>query len=211
VQDMAASLKKFMQQIAGKKAPGPSISFTIFHVFYALELMAQKSLGRNKLAEQLNVGDGAVRTIISRLREADLIETSKEGCNLTKKGQEVWRQFEEIFPKRVEISRSELAESEFNFAFLVKSNGVKVGSGIDQRDAAIIAGARKALVIIFKNGHLYIESVSDAIEQQYPKAANVILEKLAPQDNDVIIIAGADSALKAKRGAFAAGWSLIHA
>ena len=46
-QDMAASLKKFMQQIAGKKAPGPSTSFTIFHVFYALELMSQKPLGRN--------------------------------------------------------------------------------------------------------------------------------------------------------------------
>jgi predicted transcriptional regulator len=209
--DMAASLKKFMQQIAGKKAPGPSTSFTIFHVFYALELMAQKPLGRNKLAEKLNVGDGAVRTIISRLREADLIETSKEGCNLTKKGLEVWRQFEVIFPKRVEIPRSDLAESEFNFAFLMKNSGEKVGSGIDQRDAAIIAGARKALVIVSKNGHLCIESVSDAIEQQYPKAANVVLKELTPQDNDVIIIAGADSMLKAKRGAFAAGWSLIRA
>lgn len=209
VQKMAASLKKYMQQIAGKKAPGPSTTFTIFHVFYALELMAQKPLGRNKLAEKLNVGDGAVRTIISRLRDAGLIETSKEGCNLTKKGSEIWRQFEEIFPKRVEIPRSELTESEFNFAFLVKKSGQKVKSGIDQRDAAIIAGARKALVIVFRNGHLCIESVSDCIETKYPKAASLILKELMPQDNDVIIIAGADSPLKAKRGAFAASWSLI--
>jgi predicted transcriptional regulator len=207
---MAASLKKFMQQIAGKKAPGPSTTFTIFHVFYALELLSLKPLGRNKLAEKLNVGDGAVRTIISRLKEAGLIETSKEGCNLTKRGLEVWRQFEEIFPKRMEIPRSELSESDFNFAFLVKNCGQKVESGIDQRDAAIIAGARKALVIVSKNGHLCIESVSKAIEKQYPKATNLILEKLMPQENDVIIIAGADSALKAKRGAFAASWSLIR-
>ena len=209
VQNMAASLKKFMQQIAGKKAPGPSTTFTIFHVFYALELMAQKPLGRNKLAEKLNVGDGAVRTIISRLKEAGLIETSKEGCNLTKKGLEVWRQFEEIFPKRLDIPRSELAESEFNFAFLVKKSGEKVKSGIDQRDAAIIAGARKALVIVFRNGHLCIESVSDCIEKSYPNAASLFLKELAPAENDVIIVAGADSALKAKRGAFAASWSLI--
>ncbi len=209
VQNMAESLKKFMQQIAGKKAPGPSTTFTIFHVFYALELIAQNPLGRNKLAEKLNVGDGAVRTIISRLREAGLIETSKEGCNLTKKGLEIWRQFEEIFPKRVKIVKSELAESEFNFAFLVKNSGQKVESGIDQRDAAIIAGARKALVIVLKNGHLCIESVSDCMEKQYPIVARLILEELMPQDNDVIIIAGADSMLKAKRGAFAASWSLI--
>jgi predicted transcriptional regulator len=208
---MAASLKKFIQEIAGKKAPGPSTTFTIFHIFYALELMAQKPLGRNKLAEKLNVGDGAVRTIISRLRDACLIETSKEGCNLTKKGLEIWRQFEEIFPKRVDIPKNELSESEFNFAFLVKNSGQKVKSGIDQRDAAIIAGARKALVIVCKNGHLRIESISNCIEKEYPKAANQILKELMPKDNDVIIIAGADSALKAKRGAFAASWSLIGA
>jgi len=173
---MASSLKKFMQEIAGKKAPGPSTTFTIFHVFYALELLSERSLGRNKLAEKLNVGDGAVRTIISRLREAALIETSKEGCTLTQKGLDIWRQFQEIFPKRVEIPRSELAQSEFNFAFLVKKSAQKVESGIDQRDAAIIAGARKALVIVLKNGHLCIESVSDCIEKQYPKAANLLLK-----------------------------------
>ena len=206
---MVESLKKFIQQIAGKKAPGPSTTFTIFHVFYALELLAQTPLGRNKLAEKLQVGDGAVRTIISRLRDAGLIETSKDGCNLTGKGSEVWEQFEEIFPRRVELPRSELSASEFNFAFLVKNCTLKVGSGIDQRDAAIIAGARKALVIIFKNGHLRIESVSDCIEKQYPVAAELILKDLKPRDNDVIIVAGADSALKAKRGAFAASWSLI--
>ncbi len=211
VQNMAQSLKKFIQQIAGKKAPGPSTTFTIFHVFYALELLAQKPIGRNKLAEKLQVGDGAVRTIISRLKYVGLIETSKEGCNLTKKGQMIWLQLEDIFPKRVELSRSELTESAFNFAFLVKNCNLKVGSGIDQRDAAIIAGARKALVIVFKNGHLCIESVCDCIEKQYPKAAVQILKELVPTDNDVIIIAGADSTLKAKRGAFAASWSLIAA
>jgi predicted transcriptional regulator len=206
---MAVSLKKFIQEIAGKKAPGPSTSFTVFHVFYALELMSQKPLGRNKLAKKLDVGDGAVRTIISRLRNAGLIETSKEGCSLTKKGADVWGQIEKVFPKRLEIPKSELNGSEFNFAFLVKNSGQKVGSGIDQRDAAIIAGARKALVIVFRKGHLRIESVSDCIEKDYPKAASQILNELTPEENDAIIIAGSDTALRAKRGAFAASWSLI--
>src|SRR5208283_1858365 len=129
-------------------------------------------------------------------------ETSKEGCSLTKKGLEIWGQFEQAFPKRVEIPKTELNESEFNFAFLVKNSGQKVRSGIDQRDAAIIAGALKALVIVFKDGHLRIESVSNSVEKDYPKAASQILKELTPEDNDSIIIAGADSALRAKRGAF---------
>jgi predicted transcriptional regulator len=206
---MVVSLKKFLTQIAGKKAPGPSTTFTIFHVFYSLELLSHTPLGRNKLAEKLNVGDGAVRTIISRLKDAGLIEISKEGCRLTEKGLETWRQIEEVFPKRIVIPRFELAPSEFNFAFLVKKSGQKVKSGIDQRDAAIIAGARKALVIVFKDGHLRIESVSDCLEKQYPKAASMIFKELMPEDDDVIIVAGAETALKAKRGAFAASWSLV--
>lgn len=206
---MAASLKKFLTQIAGKKAPGPSTTFTIFHIFYSLELLSLTPLGRNKLAEKLNVGDGAVRTIIMRLRAAGLIEISKEGCRLTEKGLETWRQIEELFPKRIVIPRFELAPSEFNFAFLVKKSGQKVKSGIDQRDAAIIAGARKALVIVFKDKHLRIESVSECLEKQYPKAASMIFKELMPEDDDVIIVAGAETALKAKRGAFAASWSLV--
>ena len=208
---MATSLKKFMSGIAGKMAPGPSTTFSLFHVFYALELMSMKPLGRNKLAKELNVGDGAVRTIISRLKNAGLIETSKECCILTKKGSEIWQQFEQLFPKRIEITKIELNQSQFNFAFLVRNTGQKVGSGIDQRDAAIIAGARKALVMVFKNGHLSIESVSECVEEDYPKATNQILKELTPQNNDVIIIAGADSAPEAKCGTFAASWSLINA
>ena len=147
---MASTLKQFIQETTKQKAPGPSTTYTPFHMFCALELIAQEPLGRNKLAEKLSVGDGAVRTIINRLKEAELILTSKEGCMLTSKGQETWRQFEEFFPKRAEIPKNELTISEYNYAFLVKNCGNKVQSGIDQRDAAIIAGAKRAIVIVSK-------------------------------------------------------------
>jgi len=208
---MVANLKKFMQDIASKKAPGPSTSFTIFHIFYSLELLSIKPLGRNKLADQLQVGDGAVRTIISRLRGSELIDTSKTGCTLTEKGKTLWKQFEKVFPKQIELPKSELSTSEYNHAFLVSNSAQKVGSGIDQRDAAIIAGARQALVIIYKDGHLNIQAVSSNIEKLYPKAAAHILESMKPAENDVTIVAGAESPLKAKRGAFAAAWSLVSA
>ncbi|MDR1992239.1 MAG: hypothetical protein LBQ98_01885 [Nitrososphaerota archaeon] len=206
---MATTLKQFMQQIAEKKAPGPSTSFTVFHLYYTIELLAKHPQGRNKLAEKLHVGDGAVRTIISRLRNTNLIETSKNGANLTPKGKEIWQQFEDLFPKQTDLPQSELTPAEFNHTYLVKNKGEKVSSGIDQRDAAIIAGARQALVIVYRDNHLLIKSVSNNIETQFPNAAKQLLEQLTPQDNDVIIVAGAESSLKAKRGAFAAAWSLI--
>jgi predicted transcriptional regulator len=181
----------------------------MFHIFYALELMAEKPIGRTKLAEKLNVGEGAIRTIVSRLKDAGLIVTSKEGCNLTDKGLSVWKKFAEVFPKRIKIEKTLLTTSEYNYAFLVKNRGHKVKSGIDQRDAAIMGGARRAVVIVSRKGHLVIESVSNSIEKDFPEAAKKILKDLKPEDNDVIIIAGADDPIKAKRGAFAASWVLL--
>jgi predicted transcriptional regulator len=206
---MTSQFKRFIESLASPKGPGPSTTFSMFHIFYALELLAKKPIGRNKLADKLNVGEGAIRTIISRLKDSGLIATSKKGCTLTNKGLSTWKNFEDFFPKRVEIKKTALTSSDYNYAFLVKNMGHKVKSGIDQRDAAIMGGARRALVIVFKNGRLIIESVSNSIEKEFPEAATEILKNLQPEDNDVIIIAGADNPLKAKRGAFAASWVLI--
>jgi predicted transcriptional regulator len=206
---MPFHFKKFIESLARPKGPGPSTTFSIFHIFYALEFMAEKPIGRSKLAKKLSVGEGAIRTIVSRLKAAGLIVTSKEGCKFTDKGLSVWKRFEEVLPQRVEVERTPLTTSEYNYAFLVKNRGHKVKSGIDQRDAAIMGGARRAVVIVSKHGHLVIESVSNSIEKDFPEASNKILKALKPGDNDVIIIAGADNPLKAKRGAFAASWVLI--
>lgn len=206
---MTSPFKRLIESLASPKGPGPSTTFSMFHIFYALELLAKKPIGRNKLAKKMNVGEGAVRTIINRLRNSGLIVTSKEGCILTDKGASVWKNFESVFPKRIEVRKTALTTSDYSYSFLVKNKGDKVKSGIDQRDAAIMGGARRAVVIVFKNGHMIIDSISDSVEKDFPEAANIILRDLNPDDNDVIVIAGAESPLKAKRGAFAASWVLI--
>jgi len=206
---MASMFKQFIEGVAGEKAPGPSTTFSAAHIFYALELVAEKPIGRNKLAEKLSVGDGAIRTIINHLKDAELIETSKAGCTLTAKGVGIWKKFKEFFPKRGEIEKTELTNAEHNYGFLVKDSGHKIKSGIEQRDTAIVAGAKRAVVIVSKGGHLSIESVSTDIAKEFPKATNQILKVIQPEDNDVIVIAGADILQKAKHAAFAASWALI--
>ncbi len=117
--------KKFIIDLASEKAPGPSTTFSMFHIFFALEVMSKKPIGRNKLAKELGVGEGAIRTIINRLRENDLITTAKDGCSLTPRGYEVWHQFEQFFPQRAEIEKNELTHSDYNYAFLIKNSGQK--------------------------------------------------------------------------------------
>jgi len=166
-------------------------------------------MGRNLLAEKINVGEGAIRTIISRLKGAGLIVTSKTGCSLTPKGVALWKEFEEVFPKRFEIRKNELATSPFNYGFLVKDVGHKIKSGIEQRDEAVFAGARKAIAIVNEKGCLTIKTVSTDVKRDFPKAIAEILKQVTPMNNDVILIAGADDLFKAKHGAFAASWMML--
>lgn len=207
---MTSNVKEIIKGIVNQKAQGPSTSFSMFHVFYLLELISKTTMGRNKLAKKLEVGEGVVRTIINHLKDEELINTSKKGCNLTEKGLKLWRKLEQLFPKRVEVKRTILNNSRFNYAFLVRNTGHKIKSGIVQRDAAIMGGAKRSIAIVSKDKKLAIESVSNDIERDFPIATKKLLVNFSPDNNDVIIVAGADSAIRAKRGAFAASWVLIE-
>jgi predicted transcriptional regulator len=201
--------KEFIEGITSARAPGPSMTFGASHVFFAFELMATKTIGRNNLAKQLGVGEGTVRTIIGRLKSDGLITTSRQGCSLTEKGSAVWSKFEQLFPRRAEIGESEFTNAKHNYAFIVKNSGQNVRSGIEQRDAAVVAGAAGAVIIVAKQGHLTIESVSNRVEKRFPQATDQIQKALHPEDNDVVVLVGATSPLRAKHGAFAASWTLV--
>ena len=86
----------------------------------------------------------------------------------------------------------------------------KIKSGVEQRDASVMVGAKGATTIMFKEGRLKIPSVSDDVAADFPKAANQIVRFLAPKENDVIIIGSADSLGKAEYGTLAAAWTFLN-
>ncbi len=207
---MPSSFKQILQEVTSEKAPGPSPAFSVFHVLRAIELLAEKTIGRSRLAEELKVGEGTMRTIISRLKDAGLIRTSKLGCILTGEGLKLWGEYKKVFRKKIKIGENELTLADYNFAILVKNYGNKVESGIKQRDAAVMVGANGATTIILKEGHLIIPSVSDDVAQDFPKAADQIVRLFQPEENDVIVIVSGYSSEKAEYGALAAAWTLVN-
>ncbi|MEM3725608.1 MAG: DUF4443 domain-containing protein [Candidatus Bathyarchaeia archaeon] len=202
-------LKKYLEKVVSEKAPGPPPTFSVLHILRALELIAEKPTGRGKLAENLNVGEGAIRTIISRLKDAGLITTSKTGCTLTDKGLKLFKEYQSFFKKKIEIGKNELTIAKHSFAVLIKNCGHKIKSGVEQRDAAIMAGAKGATTLLFKKGCLIIPAVSDDVAKDFPEAASQIMASMNPEEDDVIILSSADSLEKAEYGALAAAWKLL--
>jgi predicted transcriptional regulator len=202
------TFKQTLDMLVNEKALGPSPSFSVFHLLRALELVGEESIGRSKLADQLDVGEGVARTLIGRLKDAGLILISKTGCSLTDKGVRLWKQYGATM-RKVEIQKNELAPGEHNFAVLVRNRGHKVKSGMEQRDAAVMAGAIGATTVLFKKNRLIFPSTYSAVVKDFPKASTQILGLLKLKDNDAVVIASSDSPRKAEYGALAAAWTLL--
>lgn len=204
-------MKKFLEGLLREKAPGPHISLSVFHLIKALELISKEGpIGRGKLSKELGTGEGATRTLIDRLKDAKLIIVSKPGCSVTKKGEKIWNENQSVFPQKVKLDKNELTLFACNIAVLVKGRGNAVKSGMEQRDAAIMVGAKGATTLVFKNKKLFLPAMSENVAQDFPVAFNQIVERLKLDENDVVVIGSAETFETAEYGALAAAWTLIE-
>ncbi|MBS7607071.1 MAG: DUF4443 domain-containing protein [Candidatus Bathyarchaeia archaeon] len=204
------SIKDFLNDLVAKKAPGPNPSFNVFDVVRLIRLLAKYGpMGRGRISRELSLGEGAVRTILKRLVEADLVTMSRGGCSLTHKGVIFWSKIEETLHDMVEIGRNELTLAPYNVAVLVRERAHKVMNGLEQRDAAVMSGAKGATTIVFKGNKMIVPGVSADLEKDYPLAFREITRLMKPREGDVIIVSSADSLKNAEYGALAAAWSII--
>lgn len=185
-------------------AGGPTPLFSLPHVVKAIIMIGDsKGIGRKKIAEIMEIGEGTARTMIQRLQEIGLIEVDRRGCHLTEKGNAIYSKLKEAISGPLPIDIKGVWGFEFNVGLMVKGAGDVVKLGIEQRDAAIKHDARGAMTIVQRGGRLIMPGVSD-LSVEYPEFAKVIEKTFRPGDGDVIIIVGADEEKKAELGAIAA-------
>lgn len=155
------------------------------------------------------MGEGAARTLIERLKAQGLIAVDRAGCALTKKGEEAWHALHAVFPRKTAIGRSKLTLGSFNVAILVKEGAGKVRSGMEQRDAALIAGAKGATTLQYSSGRLMVPPDQRDAAEETPEICRALIDMLKPVDNDAVVIGSADTFERAEHGALAAALSLI--
>jgi predicted transcriptional regulator len=204
------SIKFVLEKLVPEKMVGPSPAFTVFDAIKMLETIAESgSIGRGSLSEKLGLGEGTTRTLISRLKKAQLMTTSRKGCVLTEKGTKVWTQIKALIPIMVKIEDNELTFAANNVATIVKNRAEKVKKGLEQRDAAVRDGASGATTLVYKGGKLILPTMSDDVSKDYPKAFRQIMQLMNPKENDVVIISCGTTLKAAEYGALAASWTLL--
>jgi predicted transcriptional regulator len=193
-----------LQTLTEKSSPGRAPEFTSAHLLMSLKIIKDSTIGRKQLAEKLGLGEGTIRNLIRRLMDEDLVSSNRQGMSLTQKG---FGFLNDINKKIVgaPFKGTEITVARYNYFVLVRGERNRIRYGVEQRDSALIAGARGATTLIFKNGELIMPGMEGALEESEIKQ----IMSLSPQNEDVIIIGTANTPLYAETGAYSAALNLL--
>jgi hypothetical protein len=184
---------RLLSKVANRYAPSRLLSFDLVHVFKTMQLLEDRErISRSLLVKELDLGEGSIKTLVKHLKMSGLIENSKGGMWFTNKGKTVYAKLHDVIPNETDIAKCSVALGKFNHAVLVKNLAYGIRSGIEQRDEAIKSGAMGATTLIFRNGSLLMPSTREDLLSKDPKLHYLIMKKLQPEDNDVIIIGSSD-------------------
>lgn len=196
--------------LAKQKGIGPLPSFSEIHVLKTLLLLTEGSpIGRAKLSDRLRIGEGATRTLVESLRDAKLITVSKPGCTLTSKGLNLTRSLRKKLVKVASVPRTSISSQNHNYGVLVRQGADQVRNGLEQRDAAIRAGAAIGVTLVKKGGKLYIPPKNEFTDPKFEESVQIFETIFHPLENDVIIVCGAGDDARAEEGALAAASTLL--
>ena len=180
---------KALAKIASRYAPSRILSFDSVHVLILLQLIEKKGhVSRNLLCKELSLGEGSVKTLVKHLKVQGIIESTKAGTTSTSKGKKISEQLLSAIPEEMSLSKCSIALGKFNYAVLLKQYGFALRSGIEQRDAAIRTGAIGATSLLFKDNRFVMPGTSGDPLIKEPNTARLLLDKLKPEEGDVIVI-----------------------
>ena len=183
-----------LEKVASRYAPSRVLSFDVVHVLAALQLIEKRGrTSRDALCNGLALGEGTVKTLVKHLKMNGLVQTSNGGTKMTTKGKGICEGLLSAMPSELRLPKCSVALGKFNYSVLVREFGFAVRSGIEQRDAAIKVGATGATTLLFRENKFVMPASSHDSLKKEPRVRRMLLEKLKPEDGDVIIIGSADN------------------
>lgn len=196
-----------LRKISERLAPGRSPSYMEAHVLKALELVSEQVIGRAALGRQLGFGEGTARTMVKHLREAGLIEVTRRGISLTELGGRMLTQLRGTISRGAEAPKSGHTVGTYNHAVLVKRGADHIRLGVEQRDAALMAGAEGATTLLFDGIHFHMPGMETELDSSLTQ---FLVDRFNPEAGDIVIIGTADSLTAAEIGAKMAALELLR-
>lgn len=196
-------------EITERKEKGPATTFEKSHLLLVFVTIGDLgTIGRAALAVRSGLGEGAVRTVLGKLRDDGYADANASGWFLTPGGKRVydsiWNKFSPIVTIHDPVPR--LGDSEV--ALAVRGAGKSVRYGIEQRDSAVRVGATGVTTYVIEANRFTIPGGSDDCEREFPgKIWSELRKEVSPKNGDAMILCGGKDETSAKVGALAAALS----
>ena len=158
-------------------------------------LRFNKNIGRQELAKDLELGEGTIRTILETLKSKKLLDSTKKGHFLSKKGGEALRDIYKSIsaPKNMPVKN---IYPDFKKIGILIRNAPNLKELYKLRDIAVRNGADGAIILKFDDKLFAPES---DYEQDYKE-----MEKYFDfMNDDVLVVAFSNEKRKAENGALA--------
>jgi len=170
-------------------------------------LKTEGEIGRYRLAKMIGVSQGVARGVLARMKRRRLILVRRRaGARASQKGihelATLMKHHSLKLVKRYDHELLGLGPECVIFQAVGRSH--RLGQGIEQRDAAIKAGATGAVTIIFDGKTLKFPGVAEPVSKRSPTTFRQLKAQLEPTSGDVILVAFGQTWWEAARGGFAA-------
>ncbi|EHR79651.1 hypothetical protein OCC_08869 [Thermococcus litoralis DSM 5473] len=153
--------------------------------------------GRKQISEELNLGEGTVRTLLKKLSSIGLVESQQKGHSLSEKGVEIIQEISKLFSEPLEVTP---LEGFVTYALVVR-NPPEFKS-IELRDEAIRFFAKGAMILTVQNGEIVFPEDGRPLRETLPELSED-LKKLPVENGDLVIVTWAENKADALK-------SLIH-
>ncbi|NHI94437.1 MAG: DUF4443 domain-containing protein [Candidatus Lokiarchaeota archaeon] len=205
--------REFFKTYFKDKPPGPQSFFNDYHFELVLRHISENTpIGRNKLASDLGLGTGSIRSIMKALKKFELIDSDQKGHSLTDLGKKVVENLEKKIPKisfEIDLPK-EISIAEYNQVLFIKNVASKIKLGMDQTIAALKIDAKGALTIILRNDKFIIPNLYSDLSKEFPNFIEKIQNLFNLENNDVVVIGSGENKQQAIKGAWAAVYTLIE-
>jgi hypothetical protein len=175
-------------------------------------LGTEKEIGRYRLAKMLGAPQGIVRGVLARMKRNGLITVRhRAGTGASAKGlRELTAQMKREHLKSVRRSDQELLGlGSRTVLFHLAGRSRRLGQGVEQRDAAVKAGATGSVTFLFDGKTLRFPGVAESLSRRNPAAFEHLRNQVKMKKGDVVLIAFAGTWWDAARGGFAAVRTLV--
>ena len=185
---------KILQNIVTRKGSSKILTFSAPHVLKSIFCFAnQKYISRATFCKEIHLGEGAVKTLISHLKEYEIIDSIKSGSFLTKKGIRFANRFYKAIPSQGFIKKCVITKGKYNYAILLKKDFITIiENGMQQRDYAILYGASDSLTLVFENNEFVFSGDRMSCFMEELETKDYLIKLLEPEEGDVVIITSSD-------------------